>query len=203
MAVRTFWILNNPLFQFSDDMSARVSTFEQLSRIHQSTYQPTFSVKKHHWKSCSTDRAMHTLNLPDITQGSIRAIQALSYELFEHTGLIFGDSNDGNWGTRENGELVLFDWERFGFGSPAIDLAPLVKGLGTIDAFESIVEKYSQHASTLPSKELERHLIIAKVWILVEVTNILTDRNKPSASMYFNWYRENVPSWLMSVEKGF
>lgn len=185
----------------ADELHANDGTFAQLASIHRSKYQPHFPVKNHHWKSRSTDLAMNTLNFPEITQDTIRKIQNLSFELFEHKGLISGDSNEGNWGTRENGELVLFDWERFGFGSPAIDLAPLVKGLGTTSDYESIIEKYSRHTSELCQEKLKKHLILAKVWILVEVTNILTHRDKSAASMYFNWFRENVPGWLISVEK--
>jgi hypothetical protein len=75
-----------------------------------------------------------------------------------------------------------------------------VKGLGSSSDYEAIIEKYSRSTSELPSEQLHRHLILAKVWILVEVTNILTQRGKSSASMYFKWFRENVPSWLSSVE---
>lgn len=184
-----------------DELYVNNSTFEQLAHIHNSKYQPNFSVKEHSWKTCSTDLALNILNFPAVTQDSIRTIQGMSFELFNHKGLISGDSNDGNWGVRENGELVLFDWERFGFGSPSIDLAPLVQGLGKTSDYESIIEKYTRHTCELSESTLQRHLILAKVWILVEVTNILHQRNKSSASMYFNWFRENVPTWLATVEK--
>ncbi|CAK2473563.1 Phosphotransferase enzyme family protein [Vibrio crassostreae] len=184
-----------------DGLHANKSTFEQLAFIHNSKFQPQLPVKNHAWDSRSTDLAMSRLNLPEVTQDSIRAIQHLSFELFDFKGLISGDSNEGNWATRDNGELVLFDWERFGFGSPAIDLAPLVRGLGTSRDYESIVEKYVQYSSKLSQDKLQRHLILAKVWLVVEVTNILTHRGKSSTSMYLNWFRENTPSWLISMEK--
>ncbi|WP_274878860.1 choline kinase [Vibrio harveyi] len=183
-----------------EELHASNCVFEQLAAIHSSNYQPEFLVKNHDWKVCATDSAMNTLNFPKVTQESIKNIQKLSSELFEYNSLISGDSNEGNWGIRDNGEFVLFDWERFGRGSPAIDLAPLVKGLGSSSDYEAIIEKYSRSTSELPSEQLHRHLILAKVWILVEVTNILTQRGKSSASMYFKWFRENVPSWLSSVE---
>ncbi|WP_390909508.1 phosphotransferase family protein [Pantoea ananatis] len=54
------------------------------------------------------------------------------------------NTNAGNWGKRENGELVLFDWERFGPGSPATDLAPLVKGMGREEDYRAIARRYCQ-----------------------------------------------------------
>lgn len=177
------------------------STFEQLSFLHQSTYRPSFAVKIHEWKNQATDLALHTLNLPITTQSSIKAVQTLSSELFEYPGLISGDTNDGNWGTRNNGDLVLFDWERFGLGSPAIDLAPLVRGLGTLDDYHTIVERYSHSNPNAPASLLLKHLFIAKMWIVVEVINILIRRHNPEAGTYIEWYQTHLPKWLTSMEK--
>ena len=184
-----------------DGLHANTSTFEQLACIHHSTYQPHFPVKTHSWDAGSTDSAMQVLNLPQVTQDSIRTIEQLSCELFNDKGLISGDTNEGNWGVRDNGELVLFDWERFGVGSPAIDLAPLVRGLGSVSEYESIIERYSRYSGSFSQDKLLRQLILAKVWLIVDVTNILASRAKSSASIYFDWYRTHVPHWLMSVEK--
>lgn len=184
-----------------DELNNNIGTLEQLAHIHQSHYRPSFKVKGHSWSLDATELALETLKFPKVIQDSILSIQSRSEELFEHSGLISGDSNHGNWGTRNNGELVLFDWERFGFGSPAIDLAPLVRGLGDSHDYQSIAEKYASFNSKFSSKLLEKQLLIAKTWILIEVTNILTSRNKPDASIYINWYRANVPTWIESVGK--
>ncbi|EKO3566891.1 phosphotransferase [Vibrio metschnikovii] len=176
------------------------SVFEQLASIHCSKYKPFFSPKEHRWSVTSTELAFEALKLPCSSHNTITSIQALSHVLFDHSGLISGDTNDGNWGMRNNGELVLFDWERFGYGSPAIDLAPLVQGMGSIHDYVSIVEQYSQYYSSFTSNELTRYLVIAKCWIVIEVVNILISRNKPEAAIYIDWYKKNVPSWLSSVE---
>ncbi|MEZ8386070.1 choline kinase, partial [Vibrio splendidus] len=52
----------------------------------------------------------------------------------------------------------------------------------------------------IPREELIKQLIIAKSWIVVEVTNILVTRNNPQASKYINWFREQLPTWLASFE---
>jgi hypothetical protein len=94
---------------------------------------------------------------------------------------------------------VLFDWERFGYGSPAIDLAPLVPQMGSLAEYEAIIAHYLRHSSLLSGDRLLRHLIMAKCWLIIEVTNLLTRREKPQAQQYLVWYRQRVPHWLDSV----
>ncbi|SDH91371.1 Thiamine kinase [Vibrio xiamenensis] len=186
-----------------EQVNTCINTFEQLATIHRSDYQPQFELKAHQWPREASERALQTLQLPKRSQQSLRAIQQISAELFESDTLISGDSNHGNWGARHNGQRVLFDWERFGYGSPAIDLAPLVFDLGDISAYQTIVERYLRGGGIGEAESLIRHLIIAKAWLVVEVTNILQARNKPDAERYFNWYRQNLPAWLEQIENHF
>lgn len=109
-------------------------------------------MKEHRWSTCATEAALMSLNLPQVTQDSLLRIQQLSGTLFDHRTLISGDANEGNWGRRDNGELVLFDWERFGYGSPAIDLAPLVSRMGTLSDYEFIVDQYLLHNNLISEK---------------------------------------------------
>ncbi|WP_421218510.1 phosphotransferase family protein [Aeromonas jandaei] len=174
-------------------------TFAQLANLHNANYQPDFAVKTHGWSLVDTNEALSVLCLPEAVNEKIRHIQQLGHELFEESCLISGDSNEGNWGTRDNGELVLFDWERFGYGSPAIDLAPLVPRMGSLAEYETIIERYLRHSSLLSGDRLLRHLVMAKCWLIIEVTNLLTRREKPQAQQYLKWYRQQVPNWLESV----
>ncbi|MCX4043579.1 phosphotransferase family protein [Aeromonas veronii] len=174
-------------------------TFAQLASLHNANYQPDFAVKTHGWSLVDTNEALSVLCLPEAVNEKIRHIQQLGHELFEESCLISGDSNEGNWGTRNNGELVLFDWERFGYGSPAIDLAPLVPRMGSLAEYETIIERYLCHSSLLSGDRLLRHLVMAKCWLIIEVTNLLTRREKPQAQQYLEWYRQQVPNWLESV----
>ncbi len=91
---------------------------------------------------------------------------------------------------------MLFDWERFGRGSPAIDLAPLIKGMGTAQAFVQMAGRYCRYSSHYPVSELAREIAIAKAWIVTEVVILLHERQKASLPLYLNWYRENLPDWL-------
>ncbi|USD42844.1 choline kinase [Vibrio sp. SCSIO 43135] len=174
--------------------------YAQLASLHRSDYVPTFTLKNHQWSVAETELALQKLNLPSGLESSVKRIQSLSSVIFDCDSLISGDSNDGNWGRKNSGELVLFDWERFGYGSPAIDLAPLVQGLGHIPEYKRIIDQYTQHNSQYPGAELLKHLVIAKCWIIVEVVNILSDREKPDLPTYINWYKANIPKWLDSVE---
>ncbi|WP_428239549.1 phosphotransferase family protein [Gynuella sp.] len=182
------------------DLQSNPQTFKQLANLHNFQYTPVFPVKVHKWETAATEQALKILALSSEANATIESIQSISECLFEPLCLISGDTNDGNWGTRLNGELVLFDWERFGYGSPAIDLAPLVNGLGSVTDYDSMIGRYMQHRASLPEAELLRHVIIAKCWIIIEVVNILINRDNPEAGKYLNWYRDNVPQWLGSVK---
>lgn len=183
-----------------NELQTTSEVYQQLSRIHRSQYSPSFAVKEHCWSHCDTEAALASLKLPLVTQDSLLCIQQLSGALFDHKTLVSGDANEGNWGRRDNGQLVLFDWERFGYGSPAIDLAPLVSRMGTLSDYEFLVDLYLPHNNLISREDLIKQLIIAKSWIVIEVTNILVARNNPQASKYIQWYREQIPTWLSSVE---
>lgn len=113
--------------------------------------------------------------------------------------MISGDSNAGNWGQRENGELVLFDWERFSTGHVAIDLAPLIEGMGTFDDYLNVAGKYIECAEKGETTELARDIGLAKAWIVVEVVNILVSRENPQTSKYLDWFRQTLPQWAKSL----
>ncbi|MEJ3630482.1 choline kinase [Vibrio vulnificus] len=183
-----------------NELRARSELYTQLASIHLSEFTPTAPVKKHNWTTFDTREALNTLGLSEAVASSIERMQSISSQIFECNTLISGDTNEGNWGTRNNGELVLFDWERFGQGSPAIDLAPLVNGLGSIGEYEKIISQYIKFNPVVSETELLEHLIIAKCWIVIEVVNILVSRNNPEKEKYINWYRVNIPKWLSSVE---
>ncbi|MEH0759748.1 choline kinase [Vibrio sp. 16] len=173
--------------------------FSQLASLHHSNYSPPFPVKTHQWTTEATEDALNVLRLPEYHASKVIEIQQLSSCLFQQPNLISGDTNDGNWGTRANGDLVLFDWERFGKGSPAIDLAPLVAGLGTLEDYREIIRQYTQYSTLLTKQELERHLVIAKCWIIIEVVNILVSRDNSDKEKYITWYRNHIPDWLDRV----
>jgi Phosphotransferase enzyme family len=62
--------------------------------------------------------------------------------LFEPRCFISGDCNLLNWGVRDDDTPVLFDWERFGLGTPLIDLAILMGGLAKKETFAEFAKAY-------------------------------------------------------------
>ncbi|WP_036748160.1 phosphotransferase [Photobacterium galatheae] len=170
--------------------------FRQLAAIHHFSRLPEHPKRLHQWTEQQTVQALRHLQLPGTAEAHLHQLRAQSETLFYPHACLSGDSNAGNWGIRDNGDLVLFDWERFGEGSPAIDLAPLVKGMGDLASYQAIAERYLAHSSLLSKPTLIQHLILAKAWIVVDVVNILKDRNKPDADTYLNWFRQVLPAWL-------
>lgn len=95
---------------------------------------------------------------------------------------ISGDPNPTNWGLRADGSLVLYDWERFGMGTPALDLAITIPGLGNEDTFTRVASAYlrageendggaiAERVESFPSTvgALANEIAAAKVWSVVE-----------------------------------
>jgi aminoglycoside phosphotransferase (APT) family kinase protein len=95
---------------------------------------------------------------------------------------ISGDPNPTNCGLRANGSVVLYDWERFGMGTPALDLAITIPGLGDEDTFRRVASAYvragdetdgeaiAERVDSLPLTvgALATEIAAAKVWSVVE-----------------------------------
>ncbi|WP_026476318.1 aminoglycoside phosphotransferase family protein [Alkaliphilus transvaalensis] len=102
--------------------------------------------------------------------------QRQSQELFLPHCWINGDTNPTNWGVREDGTVVLFDWERISCASPAIDLAITIPGLGTPnDSLETLItkrylSKWRDSYIEFPLQELKllKQIKLAKIWSAVE-----------------------------------
>ena len=73
--------------------------------------------------------------------------------LFEPHYFLSGDPSGRNWGIRENGQLVLFDWERFGFGMPQLDLSDVAFGEPPIETFREIAKGYLKYNPIEPDVE--------------------------------------------------
>jgi hypothetical protein len=170
-----------------------------LGRLHCYPVNSEWRYHTHLWSESALEKSLILLALPEKNAQQLRHFQQCSDVLFGYQNLVSGDSNAGNWGRRENGDLVLFDWERFGKGSPAIDLAPLIKGLGTKQTFIDLAERYCQLSFHHNFNELAREIAIAKAWIATEVIVLLDERQKTAFPLYRNWYKEYLPDWLDDV----
>lgn len=117
--------------------------------------------------------------------------------LLDRQCVISGDPNPTNWGLRTDGTLVLFDWERVGYGTPAIDLAITVPGLGTMEDYQHVAQTYLGTPPDSTPGEVEQlaHAIaIAKVWTVIEfvASPAETEKHLNRAAALL----DVLPSWL-------
>ncbi|MCS2154396.1 aminoglycoside phosphotransferase [Scandinavium goeteborgense] len=182
--------------QVDQDDVARDGVLEILSRLHSYPPDSSWVYHNHTWSEVALEKSLILLALPGRAAKQLRYFQQASDALFSGHFLISGDSNAGNWGKREHGDLVLFDWERFSTGSPAIDLAPLIKGMGSKQKFIEFAERYNCISRNYNLTDLAKEIAIAKAWIVTEVVILLNERQKSDFQFYLNWYREYLPAWL-------
>ncbi len=146
-----------------------------LARLHAATVDPAADPPAGYVPAWDDRMAAAVLaRLPAATAPETgRRLEILRAEadgLFAPHGPISGDPNPGNWGLRAGGEVVLFDWERYGRGAPALDLAITLPGLGDAIAYRAVAEGYlaaGGGAGTGPDR-LARQVAVAKVWSVVE-----------------------------------
>lgn len=106
-------------------------------------------------------------------------IKATTGVLFNPLCCISGDPNPTNWGIRKNGDIVLFDFERIGYGNPAIDLSITIPGFGTNDSSleREIATKYislwNKDGLKFPFtvEELTQYIHIGKIWSALDFLN--------------------------------
>lgn len=137
------------------------------------------------WDNKLTDSVLELY--PDKTSNKVQPMlikaQEESQQLFKSHCWINADTNPTNWGIRKDGSVVLFDWERISYGSPAIDLSITMPGLGTSDNSleSSIIRKYLKRWSNagldfpFSERKLLKQVKLAKVWSVVEFLYNNTD----------------------------
>jgi hypothetical protein len=133
----------------------------------------------------------------------LAGMQEEAEPLFAPICPLSGDPNPANWGLRSDGSLVLYDWERFCRGTPALDLAALVPGLGTPEDFRHVAASY---AAVLPKAgeatpgaldvaALARDSALAKAWNVVELLAGIA-AGQEGAEQMAEWLRGAFPDWV-------
>lgn len=144
-----------------------------LFNLHFNTWNKTLNIDKpfdFKWDKGLTKRALSLL--PSTLEVAIEQLRLKSETIFSPVCYISGDPNPTNWGIRNNGELVLFDWERIGYASPAIDLAITIPSLGTLDKSlefniaSTYISFWKDVSIDFPYSvsELTEQIVIAKMW---------------------------------------
>jgi thiamine kinase-like enzyme len=137
---------------------------EMLRNLHEFKFDhtPEFAFRPT-WTQAMNAHALQFL--PKQLEEKLEELRALAQPLLEPRNLISGDPNPMNWGVLENGDLVLFDWDRFGLGTPALDLAITVPGLGSREEYAKVAATYRGK----PDDKLAREIALAKVWAIVDI----------------------------------
>lgn len=114
---------------------------------------------------------------------------------------VSGDPNPRNWGVDGTGRVVLFDWERAGLATAALDLAITVPGLPTIEDVARVVDGYGSAlvrtgaALLTGTAALERGVQLCKAWTVVEL--LATDPTaNPELAATQAWVASVLPDWL-------
>ncbi len=118
---------------------------------------------------------------------------------------INGDTNPTNWGIREDGTVVLFDWERISMSNPIIDLSITMPGLGTSDnSLEKIIAKnYLKYweegpCFSISQEELVKQIRLTKIWTAVE---FLTSNWDTQDKDTIYWILDELINKLYEFEK--
>lgn len=114
--------------------------------------------------------------------------------------LVSADPDPDNWGVRRDGTLVLFDWERTGLATPAVDVALTVRGLPSRDqlrlsaaAYLDVQERDHIHWS---AEDFTFGLAVVKAWACVE---LLAREDTEPLSPELRSLAIALPAWLAQI----
>jgi hypothetical protein len=174
-----------------------------LRILHQSalpTLPATLAPYRPSWMVGTTDRALAALPAPDAAAlaGTLVAMCDAAQPLFAPRCPLSGDPNPANWGLRDEGSLVLYDWERFCRGTPALDLAITVPGLGNMADYRRVAESYSADDAQEKKEQLGREIALAKVWSVVEFLAHNAGRGERTEATVA-WVGQHFADWLRSL----
>ena len=161
---------------------------ETLRKLHEFKFDhaPKFAFQPT-WMPAMNSHALQFL--PKHLEEKLEAFRTLAQPLLGPCNLISGDPDPMNWGVLENGAPVLFDWDRFGLGTLALDLAITVPGLGSREDYAKVAATYRGK----PDAQLAREIAIAKVWVIVDILGYVKETRVHERMQPF---LESIPTWL-------
>jgi aminoglycoside phosphotransferase (APT) family kinase protein len=154
------------------------------------------------WTDAMTSSAL-TFFSPEVAATlalRLRQLRQASQPIFTPWCWVSGDPNPLNWGQRDDGSPVLFDWELFGPGTPAIDLAIIIPGLGHAEQYAETAECYVEHwarqSAALPwtSAVLARDIALAKIASVVRLLAAHADGSARVNDELVTWLIDQAPA---------
>ena len=188
------------------------SDADLLSLLYRLHHSPEISghemMFKPAWPDTMTHNAMSLLHSkqvsPSLAAQFFTKAQQESAKVLADSCWICGDPNPKNLGLRANGQLVLFDWERFGRGTPAVDIAITVLGLGNGASYRRAATTYLANRSIqMDSHEiadLTHSICVAKAWVIVDLLSKVAT-NEVEYAPVMDKLLEYLPAWLEEGNK--
>lgn len=111
--------------------------------------------------------------------------------------LVSGDPNGSNWGLRPWGQLVLFDWERVGLGSAALDLGAVAYGEPCDEEFAAIARIYLSLRPDLCQSvtALIRDIKIARIFFAAVLLSRHEAKQRILPASVLSYYRSDFVPW--------
>lgn len=137
----------------------------------------------------------------------LRALREEAMHLGERWCWISGDPNPNNWGLRADGSPVLYDWELVRRGTPPIDLAILVTGLGDEAMYEQVAACYldAWRATTnrppWAGATLARDIALGKVWSVATFLRACVTNEGRIPERLRGQLAEYVPPWVQRLAR--
>jgi hypothetical protein len=178
-----------------------------LARLHQLPLEVFSDLRapyRPRWDDALIDDSLALIAPPQRPQlrVDLAAIGEELAELQRQERPISGDPNPANWGLRADGTVVLFDWERAGFGPPAFDLAITIPGLADAGAARKVAHAYRAAGGVLPLnvsiESLTREILLCKVWVVGEFMATVARQRLTLPPAYDELWR-TVPDWVAAL----
>jgi aminoglycoside phosphotransferase (APT) family kinase protein len=174
-----------------------------LGRLHTTTLAhppPESDLFRPAWTDEITEAALSCFPEADAAElrPALRDLQERHQYLFLPQCLISGDPNRTNWGLRDDGTLVLYDWERFGYGTPPLDLAIATPGFGDAATFALVASRYAAGSQPALREQLAYDIGIAKVWNVVEFLYMYATGDA-AGHVRVDALVDKFPSWLREL----
>lgn len=180
-----------------------------LARLHMTTRAQPPNLPEppaRAWTDAMTLAALACLPASDAASVGplLTQLHAESQPVFAPWCWISGDPNPRNWGLRPDGSPVLFDWELFGPGTPATDLAIIVPGLGDRAAYNEVAAAYLaawDGAEALPwdAGALSRQIALAKIASVVQLLDGHVNGTADIGADLLAWLTATAPAWVQTI----
>lgn len=170
---------------------ADAGTLAVLARLHESGVSHE-RLSAEAWPESMNHAAAQQLGQPASAFTLLEQARQHSDAVLAGQHIVSGDPNGGNWGLRDCGQLVLFDWERVGLGSAALDLAGVAYGEPSDDEFAAIASLYLSMRPGCHQRvaELVADMKIARIYLAALLLSRHQTAERPLPAAILSYYRE-------------